>query len=296
VWHAAQGDVLHNDDTGMRILDVEEPDPGEGGKKGKERTGIFTSGIVSLVDGHEVTLYFTGRRHAGENLAAVLCRRATDLETPIQMCDALSRNCPEALRTILANCIAHARRNFVKLVGSFPSECRHVIECLKIVYRNDDVARERGLSKEERLRLHQAESGKVMEDLHTWLEGQFSEKRVEENSPLGDAIGYMIDHWEKLTRFLSVPGAPLDNNICERGLKLAILHRKNAYFYRTENGARVGDQLMSLIQTTRRNGGNPFEYLTALQRHADAVRERPGEWLPWNYEATLAAMGKADTS
>jgi hypothetical protein len=79
-------------------------------------------------------------------------------------------------------------------------------------------------------------------------------------------------------------------------VKAAILHRKNAYFYRTENGARVGDQLMSLIQTRRRNGGNPFEYLTALQRHAEAVRDLPGEWLPWNYRATLAAMDRAGTN
>lgn len=296
VGQAAQGDVLHNDDTGMTILNAKAPDPGEGVKKGKGRTGIFTTGIVSLVEGHEIMLYFTGRKHAGENLMDVLAKRSRDLGRPIQMCDALSRNCPEALKTILANCIAHARRNFVKLVGSFPSECRHVIECLKIVYHNDEVAKERELSKEERLLFHQAESGKVMEDLHTWLEAQFSEKRVEENSPLGDAIGYMIDHWQKLTLFLREPGAPLDNNICERGLKMAILHRKNALFYRTENGARVGDLLMSLIQTTRRCGGNPFEYLTALQRHAEAVRERPGEWLPWNYKVTLAAIGKADTS
>ena len=57
----------------------------------------------------------------------------------------------------------------------------------------------------------------------------------------------MLNHWEKLTRFLHVPGAPLDNSIRERALKKAILHRKNALFYKTQRGARVGDMYMSLI-------------------------------------------------
>jgi transposase len=59
----------------------------------------------------------------------------------------------------------------------------------------------------------------------------------------------MLKHWEKLTLFLRHPGPPLDNNICERALKKAILHRKNALFYKTVNGAHVGDVFMSLIYT-----------------------------------------------
>ncbi|MFO8002854.1 transposase, partial [Thioalkalivibrio sp.] len=74
-------------------------------------------------------------------------------------------------------------------------------------------------------------------------------KLVEPNSGLGKAIKYMLKHWKKLTRFLEVPGTPLDNNIAERALKYAILHRKNALFYKTQNGAKVGDLFMSLIHT-----------------------------------------------
>ena len=84
---------------------------------------------------------------------------------------------------------------------------------------------------------------------------------------LGEAIAYMLKHWEKLTLFLRVPGAPLDNNVCERALKKAILHRKNALFYKTQHGARVGDLFMSLIHTAELNGIEPFDYLVALLRH-----------------------------
>ena len=83
------------------------------------------------------------------------------------------------------------------------------------------------------------------------------------------------------------PGAPLDNNLCERALKKAILHRKNAYFYKTANGARVGDMFMSLIHTCELNSINPFDYLTILQKHADSVSSKPDAWLPWNYQASL---------
>ena len=101
----------------------------------------------------------------------------------------------------------------------------------------------------------------------------------------------MRKHWSNLTLFLRVAGAPLDNNICERALKKAILHRKNALFYKTLNGARVGDAFMSLIHTAELSGVDPFPYLVALLRHRQEVEENPGDWMPWNYSATIASLG-----
>jgi len=105
---------------------------------------------------------------------------------------------------------------------------------------------------------------------------------------LRQAIAYMHKHWDQLTLFLRHPGAPLDNNICEQALKKAILHRKNAYFYKTENGAHVGDLFMSLIHTCELNGVNPFDYLTELNKHADELSAHPADWMPWTYRDTLA--------
>ena len=126
------------------------------------------------------------------------------------------------------------------------------------VYHNDKLARERALSPEKRMRFHQERSGPVIEELRGWLDSQLAEKKAEPNSGLGKAIQYMRNHWGALTLFLREPGAPLDNNICERALKKAILHRKNALFYKTLNGAQVGDLYMSLIHTAELNGVNPF--------------------------------------
>jgi len=286
VGQAAQGQVVHNDDTVMKILDL----LGEASEDG--RTGVFTSGIVSILGEHRIALFFTGRNHAGENLVELLKRRASELNDPIQMCDALSRNMPEEIRTIIANCLAHGRRKFVDVAGSFPAEVAYVLELLGKVYRNDALARAQKMSDEERLRFHQTESGPVMAELKEWMATEIAGKKVEPNSSLGEAIAYMEKHWTELTLFLRQPGAPLDNNICERALKKAILHRKNAYFYKTENGARVGDLYMSLIHTCELNGQNPFDYLTELQKHAKEVAAHPECWMPWNYRETL---GRSDS-
>jgi hypothetical protein len=213
VRQAAQGDVLYNDDTTVKILALMGAQPqaraAEAGDDADERTGLYTSGVVALRDGHHVALFFSGRRHAGENLAEVLQHRAKELPPPIQMCDALSRNLPGELQTIVAHCLAHARRQFVDVHDRFPEHCNHLLEALAVVYHNDAQARERGLSPEARLQFHQEASQPTMQDLHAWLNQQRDDKLVEPNSALGGAIGYMLRHWEKLTLFLRQAGAPL---------------------------------------------------------------------------------------
>lgn len=282
---AAQGQVLHNDDTPMVVLEylAEEKARKERGEKASERTGVFTTGIVAVVGAHRLVLYRTGHRHAGENLREVLLAREAALPPAIQMCDALDRNLPGELQTVVANCLTHGRRQFVDVVEAFPNEVRHVIEELSIVYRTD--AKTRGLPRAERLRIHREESAPVMERLRAWLEALAAGKTVEPNSGLGKAIAYMLKRWGRLTLFLREEGAPLDNNLCERMLKRAILHRKNSLFYKTENGARVGDLYMSLIATARLADADPFDYLVQLQRHTKRVRESPADWMPWNYKA-----------
>jgi hypothetical protein len=208
------------------------------------------------------------------------------------MCDALARNKPklDGTKTLLANCLAHGRRQFVEVVENFPAECRHVLEALRGVYHNDAMAREQNLSAEERLRFHREHSGPLMEALHEWMEAQFAERKTEPNSGLGKAISYLLNHWKKLTLFLQHPGVPIDNNIVERALKKAILNRKNALFYKTLNGAAVGDLFMTVIHTCELNGTNSFDYLTELLRHARELKQRPSEWMPWNYREALARL------
>ncbi len=286
---SAQAEILHNDDTPMKVLELMKENQEKDQKK-PSRTGIFTTGIVAKLAGRRVALFFTGRRHAGENMTQVLRKRASGLPPPIQMCDALSRNSSKEFKTILANCMAHGRRYFVDVYSSFPEQCQHVIEILAEVYKNEAETNKKALSADERLEYHQTHSSPLMVDLKQWLEEQFSEKKVEPNSSLGEAIGYMLNHWEALTQFLRVPGAPLDNNICERALKRSILHRKNSMFYKTQHGAYIGDLFMSLIHTCHLSKINPFDYLVSLQKYSSEVFNNPAAWLPWNYQKTITCL------
>jgi transposase len=297
IRQAAQGEVLHNDDTTVKILELMgqrlAKSPPADDPQLPDRTGLFTSGVVATRAGQRMALFFSGRQHAGENLSDVLRHRSGELDAPIHMCDGLSRNLPQGLDTILANCIAHGRRNFVDIYDHFPKECRRVIEAFQVVYHNDKVAREQGMSDEARLSHHQSHSQRAMDDLQAWLQQQLDDKLVEPNSTLGEAIHYLLRRWDSLTLFLRKAGAPLDNNLCERALKKAILHRKNSMFYKTRTGAFVGDLYMSLIYSCELASVNALDYLNQLQLHASDVAAQPDRWMPWNYGDNLVAKTDA---
>lgn len=293
---AAQGSVVHNDDSHMPVLELMGKRRADLLKKGElpdpERTGLFTTAIVSTAETRPaIALFFTGRKHAGENLGDVLDKRPLDLPPPVQMGDALTRNVPEGHKVVASNCLAHGRRKIVDELDNYPAECRDLLEKLSRVYKVDDLCREKKLSPQERLDEHQQKSGPLMDEIRRSMEEQIAKKQVEPNSGIGEAFNYFLKRWDKFTLFLRVPGAPLDNNICERALKMAIKHRNGSLFYRSRRGAGVGDIYMTLIHTAELHGDNPFDYLTALQRYAKDVAETPAAWLPWNYKDTLARRG-----
>lgn len=295
IREAARGTTFYNDDTTMRILELIEErkkrPPGQE-SEGQERTGTFTTGVISTVGDRKIALYLTGRNHAGENLEAVLAECSPGRGVVVQMSDGLSRNepknLPEGLAIIHANCMAHGRRKYVEIADKFPEQCLHVLTELEEVYKNEGVCRRERLTPEQRLAYHQEHSAPIMAGLEAWLREQLDQKLVEPNSVFGEATDYMLKRWDRLTRFLTVVGAPIDNNTCERALKRAIRHRKNSLFYKTLHGARVGDIYMSLIHTCELNGINPFTYLTRLVREGERLAEDPRRWLPWNIDSTHA--------
>ena len=190
----------------------------------------------------------------------------------------------------MANCLDHARRGFIDIHGKYPDEVEYFVRRLGDVYLEDRKAKLLGLSDEARLAHHQAHSLPIMEELMRWCGTELEEKRVEPNSPLGAAMKYFLNHFEKLSQFTKLPGVPLSNAAVERLLKTAVLHRKNSLFYLNETGAIVGDILMSLIQTAECADVNVLEYLTELQHFPADVKVNPELWLPWNYTERLAVL------
>ena len=221
----AQADVVHDDDTYVRILafmgerrarllkDGQLPDP--------DRTGLFTTAIVSVTEQGPIALFYSGRKHAGENLGKLLTARDPTREPPTLMSDALDRNVPKDHAVKEANCVAHGRRGIVEQFPNFPSECRHVLELLRKVFGVEAECKQQCLLPAQRLLLHQRDSKPVMEELDTWMTQQLEHKQVEPNSGLGKAYQYMLKRWDKLTLFLRQPGAPLDNNLCYAAHRIA---------------------------------------------------------------------------
>jgi transposase len=291
---AAQGEVIFQDDTPHRILSLLEENQqararaqAQGKAKPEERTGRQTTALIVQVGTRRICLYYTGRRHAGENLAALLRKREPGRGKPVVMSDALPSNNAEEDALIRCHCLAHGRRKFSELDEAFPAESAVVVNALKDVFDHDEYARAERLTAQDRLAYHQRKSGPIMKKLKRWLEQQTAQRLVEPNSSVGKAIAYLLGHWETLTRFLHHPGAPLENNVAERALKLAIRQRKNSLFYATEHSAYIASILTSVIATCVQGGVNAVDYLMALQEHRQEVFANPRAWLPWNYEAAL---------
>jgi transposase len=294
---AAQGELIFHDDTAVRILALIKENSAilaaaqaQGVASPKERTGMHTTALVVKVGEHTAILYYSSRRHAGENLQGLLDQRAAGLATPLAMSDALASNTlTNEAAVIRCHCLAHGRRKFSDLAEVFPYECQVVLEVLSQVFDHDEQARKEQLSPEARLAYHQTQSQPLMDGLKGWLDQQIDDHLVEPNSALGKAIGYMQHHWDTLTRFLSVPGAPLANNLAERALKLFIRQRKNSLFYKSTHSAYIASVLTSLIATCLYAGINAVEYLVALQEHRADVWADPAAWLPWAYARSRAS-------
>jgi hypothetical protein len=286
---AAQGEVIYQDDTHVRILSLIAANrQAHADDTSGARTGMYTTALVAQQGVQTICLYFAGRAHAGENLEALLTRREADRGKPLVMSDALASNAADEEALIRCHCLAHGRRKVAELEEVFPQACAVVLEALAQVFDHEEEARLQQLNLTERLAYHQHASGPIMEALKHWLEQQFAERNVEPNSSLGKAFAYLLSHWQTLTRFLEVPGAPLENNTAERALKLAIRQRKNSLFYATDYSASIASMLTSLIATCLHAGVNALDYLVALQEHRTAVFRAPEAWLPWNYQVPLA--------
>ena len=175
---AADADLIHIDDTYARVLTLNETIVDEIRDGQDPRTGVFTSGVIARRDGLTMALFFTSRQHAGENLAKVLATRSQERGPPIQMADALSRNTSGAFESIVAKCMAHARRHFVDVVASFPDEVEHVLTSLREVFGNDQHTRQQPMTDAERLAYHQAHSAPVMVALQAWMTAQIDARKV----------------------------------------------------------------------------------------------------------------------
>jgi hypothetical protein len=245
---------------------------------------MCTTALVIRVGKRWICLSYSGRAHAGENLAALLEQREADHAPPLVMSEALSRHEIDEETVVRCPCLAHGRRQFSDIEEVFPSACRWVMDVITQVFDHDEEARAKQMSPEARLASHQASSQPLMDTLKAWLDTQIADRLVDPHSALGQALAYMQTPWVTLTRFLQLEGAPLDNNLVERALNLFIRQRKNSLFYQREHSASIASVLTSLLATCIYAGVNVLDDLVALQEHRAEVFAEPEAWLPWTYK------------
>jgi hypothetical protein len=294
--------TLRIDDTGAMIIELRRQIQDEtaalqllGESTRNVRTGINATAVYLETDQGRVVLFFTGRHHAGEIIDQLLAHRrsvakATDKKL-IKVTDAASKNFDHAQGDLLeeAVCNAHAFLKFRGIKDAFPVEYSLAGEVYKKVFDNDDEAKARGLSPVERMDFHRSHSKPEMDRLWQMCKHKLDAHLVEPHSPLWEPLSFIINQWERLTRFCDVPGVPLDTNVVEQTLIIPVRYLAGSFGYKTQNGADVGDRHMSFVATANANGVEPVAYLTeCLANHRD-LAERPEHYLPWVYKQRLEA-------
>lgn len=281
---AGNADVIYIDDTGNRILDSKPQElPKRNGSGTQLRSGIYTSGLIAITKtGKKIHLYNTNLGHAGEFLDEILRLRDSSLPPPIIMSDALSRNIPTVTaNATIALCNSHGRRLFHEVEDNYPQQVKTILDLYGKIWMYNTKSTTLMHSHEERLAYHQENSLPLMAAIKIECDSYLESTSVEEHGGLGKACKYFLKHYDGLTQFCKVAGAPVDNNLMEEGLKIKIRSRKTSHFYKTQVGADVANILTSIIATAYRNDINPFYYLNSLQRNSELVKADPASWLPW---------------
>jgi hypothetical protein len=285
---------LRIDDTGSMVVALARQIQAEvaalealGESTRSVRTGINATGVLLETPSGTVVLFFTGRHHAGEVLDRLLAHRKPAPNSPrlVKVTDGASKNFDHQHKDELveATCNAHAFLKFHDIKDKHPAEYALAGEVYKAVFDNDDEAKKLKLTPDERVRFHRERSRPLMEKLKVMCEQKLKSKLVEPSSALWEPLTFIINQWERLTRFCEVPGVPLDTNLVEQKLIIPVRYLAASFNYKTETGAEVGDRMMSLIATARANGVEPVAYLTHCLRNHEDLAKRPTDYLPWVY-------------
>lgn len=274
---ARESDLVIQDDTGVRIIELIQENRTENPK----RKGMYTTGFVVKTE-HPFVLYISGRQHAGENFDDLMSGRLSET-IPVRVADALKANSDHQAPAEQGKCNAHAFRKFRTLMSLFPDQSSLAMDIYGQVYDNDTYCKSENYTPEQRLAYHQLHSAPLMNDLFSWARAQLNERKVEPNSALGKLLGYLLNHEKGLTLFLRKAGVPIDSNEVERLLKEMIRYRKRSLFFGTCYSACYASAYMSVIATCHMHQVDAIDYLTQLQINEYRVWQDPGRWLPWNY-------------
>jgi transposase len=186
-----------------------------------------------------------------------------------------------------AGCLAHARRKFFELHAANKSAVAELaLRQINTIY---DIEREvRELAPDERQRIRQSRSRPVVDALHQWL--LLSRKKVTHGTATAKAMDYSLKRWVALTRFVDDGRLPVDNNWIENQIRPIAIGRNNWLFAGSLRAGKRAAAVMSLIQSARLNGHDPYAYLKdVLTRLPTQRASQVGELLPHRWQAPESA-------
>jgi transposase len=285
------------DDTGSMVIALRKQIEAEmaalqqlGESTQDVRTGINATGVYWETPDGPIILFYTGRHHAGEIVDRMLRRRLRSEPKLVKCTDGASKNFDheQGQKLVEASCNAHALLKFRDIRDKYPAEYAEAGRVYKQVFDNDDKAKALGLGSVDRMLYHRQHSKPLMQQLKAMCQDKLQSKLVEPNSPLWEPLTFIVNQWDRLTRFCEVPGVPLDTNLVEQALIIPVRYLRGSFNYQSEDGAAVGDHLMSLIATARANDVEPVAYLTECLRCHKDLANRPHYYLPWVYRERMA--------
>lgn len=284
---------LRIDDTGSEVIELRKQIRAEIaaleeiGESTKDiRTAVNATGVyIETSDGAVITLFYTGRHHAGEIIDQLLKHRKNTEPKLVKATDGASKNFDHqhADKLVESSCNAHAYLKFRAIKDKYPNEYATAAEVYKQVFDNDDEAKALGLTPDERVLFHREHSKPLMEKLKAMCEKKIESRLVEPNSLLWEPLTFIINQWARLTLFYQEPNVPLDTNLVEQMLIIPVRYLAGSFNYKTTNGSEVGDLSMTLVATARANGVEPVAYLTHCLAHHEDLARRPEHYLPWVY-------------
>lgn len=284
------------DDTGSKVIALQKQIAAEisalealGESVKDVRTGINATGIYWETPSGPVILFYTGRHHAGEIVDQLLRHRHVTGLKLVKCSDGASKNFDHVHGDTLveATCNAHALLKFRAIKDKYPAEYAAAGAVYKRVFDHDDEAKRLGLSPEGRLLHHRQHSKPLMLELKKMCEAKLQTRTVEPNSPLWEPLNFVLNQWDRLTRFCEAENVPLDTNLVEQALIMPVRYLAGSFNYHTQDGAVVGDHAMSLIATARKSHIEPVAYLTECLRCHEDLARRPEHYLPWVYRERL---------
>ena len=255
---------LMADETPIKVLDKD--------KKGKTHLGYYWVYHAPLI---QMTLYEyrpgRGRDGPVEMLKDFKGKLQTDGYAAYE-----SLNNPNI---ILINCMAHARRYFDEARNNDVHRAEYALQQMQLLYDIEHKAREGNLNAQQRFELRQEKSIPVLQSLELWLKENIL--RVLPKSPIGKAIAYSLERWDKLSYYASDGEVEIDNNKVENSIRPLALGRKNYLFAGSHNAAQRTAEFYSLLNTCKWNGIEPWEWLKeTLEKIPDYKANRLRDLLP----------------